>query len=75
LPAIQFGTHGGLLDVTLHPDFERNNWIYFAYSKSGEQGVTTAVSRARLDGRRLVDATDVFVADAWTRGSLNVGGR
>ena len=75
LPAIAFGTHGGLLDVTLHPNFERNNLIYFAYSKAGERGVTTAVARGRLDGRRLVDAADVFVADAWTQGSLNVGGR
>jgi glucose/arabinose dehydrogenase len=75
LPAIQFGTHGGLLDVTLHPNFAQNSLIYFAYSKAGEKGVTTAVARARLDGRRLVDAADVFVADAWTPGSLNVGGR
>jgi glucose/arabinose dehydrogenase len=75
LPEIKFGTHGGLLDVTLHPNFENNGWIYFAYSKGGERGVTTAVSRGRLDGKRLVDVADVFVADAWTPGSLNVGGR
>jgi len=75
LPAIQFGTHGGLLDIELHPNFEKNNLIYFAYSKAGERGVTTAVARAHFDGKRLVDAADVFVADAWTQGSLNVGGR
>jgi aldose sugar dehydrogenase len=74
-PAAQFGTHGGLLDVTLHPKFEQNHWVYLVYSKGGEKGVTTAVQRARLEGRRLVEATDVFVADAWTKGSLNVGGR
>ena len=75
VPKAQFGTHGGLLDVTLHPNFERNNWIYLAYSKAGDRGVTTAVARARWDGKRLVDTADVFVADAWTPGSLNVGGR
>ena len=75
LAEIQFGTHGGLLDVALHPNFERNKWIYLTYSKGGERGVTTAVSRGRLDGKRLVDATDVFVADAWTKGSLNPGSR
>jgi glucose/arabinose dehydrogenase len=74
-PKAQFGTHGGLLDIELHPNFAKNNWIYLVYSKAGEKGVTTAVSRARLEGRRLVDAADVFVADAWTQGSLNVGGR
>jgi aldose sugar dehydrogenase len=75
LPEIQFGTHGGLLDVALHPNFERNHWIYLTYSKGGERGVTTAVSRGRLESRRLVDVTDVFVADAWTKGSLNPGSR
>src|SRR5262245_54974592 len=75
LPEIQFGTHGGLLDVALHPNFERNHWIYLTYSKGGERGVTTAVSRGRLDGKRLVEVTDIFVADAWTRGSLNPGSR
>jgi aldose sugar dehydrogenase len=75
LPAIQFGTHGGLLDVALHPNFEKNNLIYLTYSKSGPKGVTTAVARGRLDGKRLVDVTDIFVADAWTQGNLNPGSR
>src|SRR5262245_58092547 len=39
LPEIQFGTHGGLLDVALHPNFASNNLIYLSYSKGGEQGV------------------------------------
>jgi glucose/arabinose dehydrogenase len=75
LPAIQFGTHGGLLDVALHPNFQNNKWIYFVYSKGGPKGVTTAVARGHFDGKRLTDVADVFVADAWTQGSLNVGGR
>lgn len=75
VPKAQFGTHGGLLDVELHPDFAKNHWIYLVYSKAGERGVTTAVSRGRWDGKQLVDTADVFVADAWTQGSLNVGGR
>jgi glucose/arabinose dehydrogenase len=75
LPEIQFGTHGGLLDVALHPQFETNHWIYLTYSKGGEKGVTTAVARGRLDGRRLIDTKDIFVADAWTKGSLNPGSR
>src|SRR3989442_9585279 len=54
VPKAQLGTHGGLLDVALHPDFERNKWIYFTYSKTGEKGVTTAVARSRLEGKRLV---------------------
>ena len=75
LPEIQFGTHGGLLDVALHPNFASNQLIYLSYSKGGEQGSTTAIVRGRLDGNRLVDLKDIFVADAWTKGSLNPGSR
>jgi glucose/arabinose dehydrogenase len=74
-PKAQLGPHGGLLDVALHPDFDRNKWIYFTYSKAGEKGVTTAVARARWDGKQLLETTDVFVADAWTQGGLNPGSR
>ena len=74
-PEVQYRNHSGLLDVALHPNFESNKWIYLAYSKAGERGGTTAVLRARLAGNRLVDARDIFVADAWIASGLNVGGR
>ena len=53
LPEIRARVLGGLLDVALHPDFEDNRLIYFAYSKPGEEDAaraTTAVARARWDG-------------------------
>jgi glucose/arabinose dehydrogenase len=75
IPESVFGPHGGLLDVALHPNFATNKWIYLTYSKGGEKGITTAVSRGRLEGKRLVDAADIFVADAWTKGNLNPGSR
>jgi len=59
----------------LHPNFASNQLIYLSYSKGGEQGSTTAIVRGRLDGNRLVDVKDIFVADAWTKGSLNPGSR
>jgi len=75
VPKAQFGTHGGLLDIELHPNFATTPWIYLVYSKAGDRGVTTAVARGRWDGKQLLDTSDIFVADAWTPGSLNVGGR
>jgi aldose sugar dehydrogenase len=75
LPESQLGTHGGLLDVALHPNFDSNHLVYLTYSKAGEQGVTTAVARGRLEGNRLLETKDIFVADAWTKGSLNPGSR
>ena len=69
LPPIRSAVIGGLLDVALHPRFEQNRLIYFAYSKPDPQKdflATTAVARARWDGgTTLVDVKDVFVADSW----------
>ena len=69
LPAIRAAVIGGLLDVALHPNFERNRLVYFAYSKPDpdeEILATTAVARARWDGGSTLAAVeDVFVADDW----------
>jgi glucose/arabinose dehydrogenase len=75
VPQVQYQNHAGLLHVVLHPNFETNKWVYLSYTKVGERGGTTAVLRALLDGNRLVDPKDIFVADAWIASGLNVGGR
>ena len=54
----------GLMDVELHPDFAENGWVYLSYSKATETGSTIALARGRLDGHRLSDVTDLFVAEA-----------
>jgi len=62
---------GGLLDVSLHPQFATNRLIYLTYSKPGEgQGnATTAVYRARWDGgSTLTDGKDIIVANAYWGG-------
>jgi len=62
---------GGLLDVSLHPQFAQNRLIYLTYSKPGEgQGnATTAVLRARWDGgSTLTDVKDILVAKAYHGG-------
>jgi glucose/arabinose dehydrogenase len=63
VPPVQYQAHAGLLDVLLHPNFSSNHLIYLTYAKLGEQGGTTAILRARLDGLQLLDAKDIFVAD------------
>jgi len=58
---------GGLLDVSLHPQFATNHLIYLAYSKPGEGvgNATTAVYRARWDGgSTLADGKDIFIANS-----------
>ena len=55
LPRIHSKGQGGLLDLALHPDFSKNQWLYFTYaSKEGNNldnnsGSNTALMRAKLN--------------------------
>src|SRR5690606_21137994 len=52
--------------VVAHPDFAENRLVYAAYTKEREDGLLTlAISRGRLDGGKLTNVREIFVADAW----------
>jgi glucose/arabinose dehydrogenase len=75
VPQVVAMGQGGLLDVVLHPRFAENRTLYLTYSKAGEQGNTTALARARFDGKALTDVQDIFVADNWSKATLHFGSR
>jgi glucose/arabinose dehydrogenase len=75
LPRITATGQGGLFDVVLHPDYEKNGWIYIAYNGPGEGGWATEMMRARLDGHRLVDSEVLFRMEPKTRSGQHFGGR
>jgi len=66
LPILPGGL-GGLMDITLHPKFAQNHWVYMTYTKGEkDQNSTVAVMRGRWDGTNtLKDVKDIFVAKAW----------
>jgi aldose sugar dehydrogenase len=71
LPEMHASGLGGLLDVSLHPQFATNRLIYLTYSKKGpgDGNATTAVMRARWDGgSTLADAKDILVTNGWHGG-------
>ena len=80
-PEVAEASSGGLMDIALHPDFESNGWVYFAYAKPGpvpdgaNYFATTALGRGRFDGRTLSDVEDVLVADAWSTAPGGHGSR
>ncbi len=64
-PVISRG-QGGLMDVELHPDFEKNNWIYLSYSKPGNRNTaTTAIMRAKLEDNELKNKEIIFEAQPY----------
>jgi len=58
------GTEAGLMDVVLHPAFEKNHWVYFTYHKPiGENLASNAVGRGTWDGKAITDVREIFLSD------------
>lgn len=62
LPEVHAEGQGGLLDVVLGPDFERDARIYFSYAEPTRRGARTSVASAKLDraNLRLDDVHKLF---------------
>lgn len=75
VPEVHAQNQGGLLDVAVHPDFERTRWIYFTYSKAGSDGTVPALARARLDGDRLAELEHLFESNEYTSPGRHYGSR
>jgi glucose/arabinose dehydrogenase len=75
LPEIRTDGNGGLMDVALHPQFERNQLVYFTYTKSvGNKMGAPSLARGRLQGHALVDVKDLLVPDYYA-GNSGLNGR
>jgi glucose/arabinose dehydrogenase len=75
LPAIRTDGNGGLMDVALHPQFERNRLVYLTYTKPVGNGMgAPALMRGRLDGHALLDVEDILVPDFYA-GNSGLNGR
>ncbi len=66
---------GGLMDVLVHPDFERNRLVYLSYPGKEDGKHSTRVSRARLEGSSLIDSETVFTAQPFFRERRHFGSR
>jgi aldose sugar dehydrogenase len=70
---------GGLHDIAVHPQFERNRLVYVTYNEvagtpsgSGPSGPTTMtlkVTRSRFDGERLEALEEIYSAEERAGGS------
>jgi glucose/arabinose dehydrogenase len=77
VPPVVAGGQGGLLDLVLDSDFERNRQLFFCFSESGPGGNSTALARARLapDRSRLEDVQVIFSQKPKVASSLHFGCR
>lgn len=75
LPKISARGQGGLLDVVLHPDYQKNGWIYFSFSAGNDDELGTEVARARLQGMKLADLEIIFRVEKKSEGGHHFGSR
>jgi glucose/arabinose dehydrogenase len=67
VPSVRATFIGGLFDVKLHPDFERNRYVYLTYDKPlGDNRAVLTVGRGVFDGRALRDFEEIFVVEGAT---------
>lgn len=77
LPEVNDAGQGGLLGVTLDPDFANNRMLYWTFSDKTKEGNLTAVAKGRLaaDETKVENATVIYRATPGHNGNLHYGSR
>jgi glucose/arabinose dehydrogenase len=77
VPKVYTRGQGGLLDVVLHPDYEKNGWIYISFSSEDVQGEggNTKLIRAKLVDGGLTEIQDLYKGTPNTTGPNHFGSR
>lgn len=75
VPKVAAVNQGGMLDVAIDPDFATNNTVYFCYSKPGDGGSSSSVSKATLTAGALTDVTTIFSAAPLVNNGFHFGCR
>lgn len=77
IPGVNTSGQGGLLGITLDPDFEQNRMVYWAFSESLADGNLTSVAKGKLsaDETKIEGARVIYRATPAYDGTLHYGGR
>lgn len=77
LPAVNAAGQGGLLGLTIDPEFTKNRMVYWSFSEKSENGNLTAIAKGRLsdDEKKIENATVIYRANPAHSSTLHYGGR
>lgn len=75
VPEVFAVNQGGLMDVSVHPNFEKNRLVYFTYSHGTTEANRTRVARATFDGSTLKDWQVIFQVSQAKPGGQHFGSR
>lgn len=77
LPAVNSRGQGGLLGLTIDPDFQNNRMVYWSFSEDQPDGTLTAIAKGRLnnDEDKIENITVIYRATPAFKSTLHYGGR
>jgi glucose/arabinose dehydrogenase len=75
LPEIAAIGQGGLMDVSLHPNFADNKFVYLTYSAGDRNANATTLGRGRLEGGKLEGFEVLMQVPQKKRGGQHFGSR
>ena len=75
VPDFVHAGQGGMLDVTVHPNFKENNLVYLVYTVGENFKYTTAVGRGVLNGNNLEVFEELFRGELMLNGGNHFGSR
>ncbi len=77
LPEMLIGSHAGLMDVILDPDFAENQIVYLSLTRGTTDALSVNVFKARFDRENLalVDGRIIFISQPPAPGIEQLGGR
>jgi glucose/arabinose dehydrogenase len=77
LPQVNSAGQGGLLGLTIDPQYTTNRMVYWCFSEKTPEGNLTAVAKGKLsaDEKRIENATVIYRATPAYNSTLHYGGR
>lgn len=77
LPEVNAGGQGGLLGLTIDPDFKKNRIVYWTFSEKSAEGNLTAVAKGKLsaDEKKMENVTVIYRATPAHPSTGHYGGR
>jgi glucose/arabinose dehydrogenase len=75
VPPVFASGQGGLMEVSLHPQFAQNRFVYLTYSHGNASANQTRVARGVLEGQTLRDVQTIFEAAPQKSSTQHFGSR
>lgn len=75
VPTVFSGVQGGLMEVSVSPNFAEDRRIFLTLSEGNNRSNRTVLVRATLDGTQLRDVSTIFRVSQFKEGSQHFGSR